>query len=353
MDLSRITEIAREHYITAVERNHGSEGTEVVRSLFTRVKQIHEIVDYESISGALTVFELVNESSIGVDHAPYRLSGVQEIALHNSGTLTIQVLDNNEILLWKNDVLPVDLPSSAIVYRYEPGKGEKVWVEGSERNASLHGFPRLFGNPAFLDLADALDHYRIHIARPSECAYLLKAWREEGRVMWRAKPEETMRLSVYQFLKSSLRNGRPDVHQEAPVDARNPVDITVRWADSNRIAVIEIKWIGKSGTLDPLTLKTEYREKRAQDGLRQLVDYLDLTKARTPLYESRGYLVVFDGRRRDVKVDDEQCHRENGLAFVDAHISYDQDLLDRHDMEKPFRLFCEPKWVFASPSKGG
>ncbi|SEP80540.1 hypothetical protein SAMN05216188_101543 [Lentzea xinjiangensis] len=354
MGVERIGEIVREHYLTAVARSYGSKGTDTVRTLVPTLKEIFAVLDYESINGSLTVFQTVDPTQRPVaESEAYTLTGAEDIPVHNLGTLTIQILGNGQLLLWKKDVPPLEVSDGAIVYRFEPDKGERMWIDGEERAADLPGYVHLFGIPTFLDLADALQHYSVHIARPSECPYLTSAWREDGRVMWKAKPEELMRLSLYQFLRSALRTGRPDIHQEAPTDANNPVDITVRWADSNRIAIIEVKWLGKSGVLDPPAFRKAYSESRAQDGLRQLASYLDLTKSRAPRYDQRGYLAVFDGRRARVKVEDTQCTRENGMAYVDAHISYDQDLLDRHDVATPVRFFCEPRWVLKSPSKGG
>lgn len=354
MNLERIAEIAREHYITAVERSYGARGIEVIRGLLPSLNSIYSVIDYESISGSLTVFRTLSSSARPLPEAEaYKLSGVDDIPVHNLGTLTLHVLEGGKFLLWKRDTAPINLPSDTIIYRYEPDKGERFWVDGTERKTEVSGFPRLFGSPTFFDLSEALDHYAISMVRYCDCAVLAEAWREEGRAVWKARPEIHMRRSLYQYLRSALRNGRPDVHQESPADDKNPVDITVRWADSNRIALIEIKWLGHSGLLDPPRLTTQYRENRAHDGLRQLVDYLELTRARAPKYDRRGYLAVFDGRRDGTTVETMRCDPDLGMAYADAHIVYDQALLDRHDVARPVRFFCEPKRVFNSPSRGG
>jgi len=169
--------------------------------------------------------------------------------------------------------------------------------------------------------------------------------------MWKAGPENGMRRSLYLFLRSTLEDGLPDVHEEAPADEKNPVDITVRWAESNRIALIEVKWLGASGTLNPFGITKRWSESRAKKGLQQLADYIDLTRDRAELFDARGYLAVFDGRRGRVKPETLVCSRIDGLKYRDADIEYDKQLLARHDVAEPVRFFCEPNWVLAAPSQ--
>ncbi|HEY4992073.1 MAG TPA: hypothetical protein VII33_08300, partial [Nakamurella sp.] len=88
----------------------------------------------------------------------------------------------------------------------------------------------------------------------------------------------------------------------------------------------------------------------ATNALQQTADYIDLTRARTPFLDIRGYLVIFDGRRANVKPDTAACSREDGLAFEHAEIVYDPLLLARHDLANPVRFFCEPNWVTGRPS---
>ena len=352
-DLARIADIVRDHYLVVAAKTYGESGTEAIRSLFPYLRKIYAAIDYESVNVGITVFRMLASAPLPFDSSEaYQLSDLADITVHNQGALTLQVLDDGSAYLWIRDLHPDEIPTDAIAYRYEPYAGERFWVKGAQySDASAGGYPAMFGTPVFVDLSDALAHYGTHVARASECAILQQAWREDARVMWKAGPEATMRRSLHQYLRGALRNGRPDVHQEAPTDDRNPVEITVRWPNSNRIAVIEIKWLGKSGLLDPPRQTREWSEKRAKDGLLQLADYLELTRIRAPYHDRRGYLVVFDGRRANVRPETERCGRDDGLKFKDANIAYDEACLARHDVAAPLRFFCEPRLVFGPPSQ--
>lgn len=74
------------------------------------------------------------------------------------------------------------------------------------------------------------------------------------------------------------------------VDATHPVDIKVTWPAINNVALIEVKWLGDSG-------QTQYRDARANEGAKQLIDYLASSVQEEPDKHFVGYLTVFDGRR--------------------------------------------------------
>lgn len=351
-DLADLSKLAREHYLTHIKEQFGQPGIDAVRSLHPYLKDIFSAIDYDSIQESLTVFKMVGADACPMDLSVATVLEVpDEIAALNTGSLTILLTEDDHLTVWPTSVHPSSLPPSSVIYHYSPAIGERFWVNGVESGSPWSRRYPLFGLPLFNDLQSALQRYSTTVARSSECPELSNAWREPGRVMWRAGPEFRMRRSLYYYLRNTLRDGRPDVHQEAPADDKNPVDITVRWADSNRIGVIEIKWLGKSGNSEPLAITTEWSEKRAQDGLQQLVDYLELTRARAPLHDRRGYLVILDGRRARTKAETTTCSREDGMAFANRHITYDQQLLSRHDIAAPVRCFCEPNWVHQSPSR--
>ncbi|MGW0657559.1 hypothetical protein [Streptodolium elevatio] len=352
-DLNRLAEIAQNHYFTVMMRKFGADGVGVLREFLPHLKVVHNAIDYESISDCLTVFYRFGGSDLSIVDEPYVLDDPSQLAMHNYGTLTVEVLIDGRLRVWKSTFDLTAISTGAIVYRYKPNTEERVWVDGTEGEIPANmAYARVFGLSRFRDLALCLDHYAVRLARASECRILAGVWREDGRVMWAAGPEDQMRFSLYQHLKSSLREGNPDITQETPVDHRNPIDITVRWANSNRIGLIEIKWLGKSGSSDPLRITTEWTEQRARDGLSQLADYLDRTRDRAGTYDRRGFLVVFDARRAKVKADTVAVSREDGLKYQDSHIPYQPDLLSRHDVATPVRCFCEPNFnAGVSPSR--
>ncbi|MBT1095734.1 hypothetical protein [Streptomyces sp. Tu102] len=345
MSISEVMqEIARDHFVVRVSESFHEEGTKALRGFLPRIKEVYSAIDYESISGSLTVFKKLSKER-GQERVGslYRLKSPGELALHNEGVLTLQVMPNGEILVWKEELDLAEISHNSIVYRFSGEEGERFWVDGTEAEVPIMpGYPLLFAIPSFRDLSKALAHYSSHVARPSECSILRELWREDGRVMWKAAPENEMQRSLYYYLKWTLQDGQPDVRQETPVDEKNPVDLEVTWSGSNRIALIEVKWLGKSGRLNPAKITKNHTEHRAKEGLAQLADYLDRTRSRAPFHDRRGYLVIFDARRRRITAETTQVDREDGFYYKDRDIEFQAELITRNDIAPPVRCFCEP-----------
>ena len=122
---------------------------------------------------------------------------------------------------------------------------------------------------------------------------------------------------------------------------------------SNRIGLIEIKWLGLSGVLgDKPRITGRHAESRAHEGLRQIAEYLDRTRERAATYDRRGFLFIFDGRRARVKPETRTLSHQDAWKYQDAHIVFDRDLVGRSDIADPIRCFCEPRIGRASsPSR--
>ncbi|MER6069980.1 hypothetical protein ABT187_14255 [Streptomyces sp. NPDC001817] len=354
-DKERLVEMARGHYIHVASENLGQAAPSILRNFLPKLKEIHRAVDYESINVALTVFYRTNVNAQPLDHSrAYSVTDVGRLALHNDGVLTVEVSDTGNFWVWKEKYEPAELARDAVVYHYTPGRREEFWVNGELGDVPPSvGFARLFGVSRFEDLADCLDHYALKLARSSKCRIIASLWREEDRIMWKAAPESEMRDSLVQHLTSSLRDGNADIRPESNVDERNPVDIEVKWENSNRIALIEIKWLGASGVLgDTPRITARYSESRAHEGLRQLAEYLDRTRDRAATYDRRGFLFIFDARRARVKPESTTLSDKDAWHYQDAHISFDRSLLERSDIADPIRCFCEPRIGRAvSPSR--
>jgi hypothetical protein len=197
----------------------------------------------------------------------------------------------------------------------------------------------IFAKPTFSSLDHALDIYETKVARKTSCIILNQAWDSEWRTCYGNKPEVAMRQSLYQFLNGYLQDA--EVRPEQHVDESHPVDIKVSWLFSIQRVIIEIKWLGDSRENGKIT--TPYRDARAREGARQLADYLDKSETWGANVKTRGYLVVFDGRRRKVKDDTVKLSCVDGLYYRDQEIQYSPDYAEtRTDYAKPRRFFMEP-----------
>ena len=131
------------------------------------------------------------------------------------------------------------------------------------------------------------------------------------------------------------------IDPEQNVDTSKPVDIKVTWFNSNRLALIEIKWLGKARTDKKITV--EYTESRARKGAKQLADYLDKNKPYSSIQVTRGYLVVIDARRAKTDLSTAAVTADDGLKYASLEVSYSPAFHDtRTDFEVPFRMFAEP-----------
>jgi len=227
----------------------------------------------------------------------------------------------------------------AIAYRYVHGIAEEVIVDGEAWGVPETGWPCAMAVPVFNSLEGALDRYVAVTRRPEYCEHLAKVWRDKKRLAFLPRPEKHMRRSLFLALRYALTNAH--VEQEQNQDETKPVDIEVQWWNPGRTALIEVKWLGKSGPEGgPFT--TPYKERRAIDGLVQLADYLDRRHGTTPEVSLIGYLFVFDARRKDLRHDDTALDSDRAGHFRDLDPRYPDELLARPDMGRPFRVFIEP-----------
>jgi hypothetical protein len=212
----------------------------------------------------------------------------------------------------------------------------------------VKGISSNFAEPTISDLAEALRVYGQEAKRVT-CPILADVWefgRDGPRLVFKNKPEATMRSSLSRFL--SVRLGpNASVRPEHNTDETKPVDIVVNWFGMTSRALIEIKWLGKSmsqSSSEVMPRFTEYSDARAREGYDQLADYLDREATSDPKAALRGYLVVFDGRRRGVTAPDSPITYTDGEHYRDREVSYGTDhAATRVDMESPIRYFLEAR----------
>ena len=193
-----------------------------------------------------------------------------------AGNCLVEIQSDGKILIWPGRTVDLGkLAEQAVAYSYR-NKTEyfHAGANVAEVEKVVIGCASIFAVPTFGELKDALEHYGTDMIRyflPDLC----RRWYETNRIFFKKKPEKVMRNSLTQYLKSQLR-GNVEVRPEQIVDSTHPVDIKVTWYLSNRIALIEIKWLGKSRTSVKIT--KEYTQVRAREGAKQLVDYWEMNR---------------------------------------------------------------------------
>jgi hypothetical protein len=345
IDLDEMRDLVHDLYVMMVVQQHGDPGAAALKQLLAALHKIYRWLDPEAVRDRVVVFKALSDADhpLARDKA-VRVQRPEGFAQHDGGPFVIQVLQSGEFLLWKQEALDLgELAAVAVVYEYS-SRSEYFFAKGERRKAPKldTGYASVFGIPAFSTLREALDAYRTVMARRSACEILKTTWFEENRLFLKTKPEATMRRSLVQFLASTLRDA--EVRPEQIVDETHPVDVKVTWMLSNRLALIEIKWLGDSKDEATGKVTTTYRPSRARDGAKQLAEYLDANRERASERRTRGYLVVFDARRRGLAEEATDIGCDDGLHYADDEIEYDPKYHEqRGDFEEPVRFFVEPK----------
>jgi hypothetical protein len=192
----------------------------------------------------------------------------------------------------------------------------------------------------YADLNDALKRYANEKISTSNCVIFKECWLDTNRLFFKPAPEEQMQKSLKEFLSSALRG--VEVVREYNLGASKPVDIRVKWTEANKSALIELKWLGKSKNGNKFTI---YTDSRANNGSKQLKEYLDMDNTDTPNIISKAYLVVIDGRRKSTNENTSTINTENGLFYENQEINFS----DEHKYFERLKNFTQPIRMFAKP----
>lgn len=346
--MRRITE--RLH-APAVARAFGEEGFQTFRYLLEQVQAIYGFINPEQVKGTLAIacavqpcdLEAIFGEAAEFQEAQYVAHQIDAPRL--SGDVLVQISKAGGYKVWRN--IPFDpdkVKDGLITYVYSSEaeyllvKGTKHFFDNPERNLHVS----IFAIPTFTSLDAALEDYKWRSVRRSRCQLFQEVWEggaSSNRVLLKRRPEADMRRSLANYLHNVLRNA--NVSPETNVDESHPVDVQVTWQFTNRIAIIEIKWMGAS--LSDSGNLVRYSDSRANAGAQQLAHYLDLKATWAPGYQVMGYLVVIDARRKSVDEASQAIDEPNGFHFRDAEIVFQPEYDKvRNDFVKPIRMFAEP-----------
>jgi hypothetical protein len=330
-------------FTSAVHTAFGDSGVDALKHLMSVVTQMHARMDPGLRKHPLAVFADVGVAPSALSGAVTHVSAINSLSSELDGPALVRAWGNGSLDVTALDTaaLPA-LSHTAIVYLLSAGS-EYFIVAGKTHSVfnPMPGFPSVFCKPTFSSLQSALEDYSARQASHSTCYILVEAWYDDKRWWFKAKPEATMRRSLTQYLRSVLRDA--NVKPEQNVDESHPVDIHVQFTSTSLHAIIEIKWLGQSRNTATGAAATSYTHKRALEGAKQLADYIDKTIQSSPHYQARGYLVVFDGRRKGLNVSTTTLEPAKALGFQGEDIVYSPDYAEsRKDFARPVRIFLQP-----------
>lgn len=366
VNVDNVKKLVSQAYFLHVRDAFGQAGMDALTDMLDHVKLIFKRCPPECLSTSLTVIK-----NIG-DHSPSLVFPPEHITTYNYSFDTlwrkilevgkthhpvVEIKQNGEYRFFTMETEP-DLTSLAverIIYKYE---SETDHIYAKQYRNTVPKISSLlksnFADPSLSNLEEALERYYYDLAAHSRCKILANIWEGKGGVdgpclVLKNKPEELMRDSLVQALVLLTRD--TSVRPEHKTDERKPVDIKVEWFGVGAAALIEIKWLGKSLAVsrkkkpdEESKTYTEYDASRAISGAKQLADYLDREIRHTNSSSTKGYLVVFDARRRKTGHADEALLKEDALYYKEKDVFYSPDYsTSRDDFAKPIRFFLEPR----------
>jgi hypothetical protein len=342
-----IESFLEDHYTSMVQKEFGSIGIRILEDVIKGVRTIYQYIEPSVCNFPIVVFKTLDENAKPIHNPqPFILNDFQQLAQIIDQECIIRLNANGQLHVWKRHQIDLSsLSKFAVVYQYVNR------LESFFANNVVLRVPKLsptqastFAINTFDELLEALEFYKTQQVRYSGCPILQQIWQDRNRLFLKNAPEHYIRDSLTNFLKIRLRSYK-EVRPEQIVDDSHPVDIKVTWFLTNRLALIEIKWLGMSMKADGQRGQT-YLDYRARQGAKQLAQYLEANLQQAPTHITRGYLVIMDCRRANLKDTTTTIDQQNGGHYRDQEINFDRLYHEeRKDFEKPIRMFAEPTCI--------
>ena len=345
MDYDRLRNMASRLSVPVAVRKFPQYGDAAIREVLRACTEIFRVIDPSELEGPVVVY-----SHADSDTAPLRSSGrtvvdLNELRDYVRSGFALQVnWTTHTRSVWPSapPISIENLRMTGVVFFHNNGD-EKFLIADEEIpiDPIFGGAQSFFSRPNFANLDGALTYYRRQLVRQSHCLILKTAWYDCNRLFFKAGPENTIQESLIYSLRVAL-GSHAEVMPEQKVNPTDPVDIRVSFHFTNRVALIEVKWLGKSKNSNG-SVTANHTASRAREGAHQLAGYLDNFSISSPFSAVRGYLVVLDARRRRLSHGSTSLSTEDGMHYADEEIDFNPRYdIDRTDFNEPLRMFAEP-----------
>lgn len=342
--INTIRELLLNDYTSCISNDYGNSGVSNLKIVLETISTIFRNINLHNFVSILIFKSDIFNLEEHVDNylVVQNYTHLASIEEHN---LVIQVKNLDEIVISTSNIQISDILPTDFVYQYTTEK------EMFHTRTTICDLPKVSGTDScfaistFKELDEALMHYKTSVAKYAECQHIKAALHSDSRIFFKPQPEHLLRDSLVYFLRVRLRGEGLEVRPEQNVDTSHPVDVKITWGFTNHIALIEIKWLGKSFNQNSLTF-TEYSASRARDGATQLANYLDANKIQVPNHTTMGYLAVFDLRRKNTNVNTTQINITDGFEYQNQEIDYEPPYHRiRNDFATPIRMFITPQCI--------
>lgn len=336
-----IIRLLQSQFILKIDDAYHAESVKDFTMCIRQIRELYKSIDisrYSTISAFVGMHSDYVGKGITMQMQNIHSLDRDNLVVHFVNEGTTQVLSSEEfdgnslsndtfVYCWKRDEDKAD--NFLIKGEMVPFSEEETPIEGS-----------FFAVKTYNDLDEALTNYRDNVA-PMCKGKALEDSMTHTRLFFHAAPEDLLQQALFEYLDSRLR--QCDVKREHNVDESKPVDIMVKWSGTSHMALIEIKWVGKSLNSDRNGFSAEYADARARTGASQLIDYIDKNTDSFPKDVTTGYLVVYDLRRhRNTNPTSTTISRVDANFYKDKEIDFNpQYELSRKDFKRPYRFFVK------------
>lgn len=329
-----------------VQEVFGQPGVDAIFKIMETLRELYLHVEPMRVEGEVIVFHPVfDDSGSAVTESGQLCGDLGLLSPRVNGGIILEIRgDGRRYVHPAGSVNLLTLAQRGVVYQYLSGK--EHFLAGTNRKAVPLFDPTAlsqFCGHTFFELGEALRNYAATQVRRTSCLILEAIWADQNRLFLNPGPEPTMRRSLTQFLKARL-GAAYEVRPEQIMDESHPVDIKVTKTMTNRLMIIEIKWMGDSRHADGhITVK--HRDARALSGAKQLADYLDQNMVQAPLHVTQGYYVIIDARRGGLTPSSTTIVRDDALHYENLEVAFNPEFHKiRVDFDPPYRMFSEPKY---------
>lgn len=342
-DQNIIDAVRKENYTLEIYKasNNNSNAIAISIELIKKISTIYRFVEPSHLKGNLIIFKRLTKGSLLPKESASIIYNMDDLTHIRADNIVIEI-SNEQLYVWENinDVNFLN-DNNTIFYCYS-NNNEYFYV-----NKNRIDIPHYFECSSiyalhYFYLNTALKQYKNEKISTSSCATFNKCWYDANRIFLKSAPEKQMQLSLKEFLSSALRG--VEIVREYNLGASKPVDIRVKWTEANKAALIELKWIGKSISSSNMT--TSHSDSRANAGVKQLKEYLDLDNTDTPNIISKAYLVVIDARRNNtLDYTQTNINISDGFFYETIEIRFNDDnkyFEYMKDFEHPIRMFAKP-----------
>lgn len=337
---NQIIRLLRDNILMRVQSTYGVGITDDFKSLIDRLQGLYSNIDlaqYSSVVAFLGHTEMGSGTKIKEEN----------VCHHSRKTLVVNFLDEEgyvEIIIEKVNV--ISLSNNYLVYQWTQRDhlADKFVLKGDVvpycQDPCTNGLS-YFARKTYKSLEDALIYYRDNMALDAKGKALKDSLRH-NRLFFKNAPESLLQEALCEYLISSLRD-QATVKREETVDESHPVDLRITFKSTNHMALIEIKWLGRSINESETGFTAIHDVKRAKDGAKQLVDYIDSNTESFPSNATAGYLVVYDLRRnKNTNPSNNKLLRKDAdfYRFKELDLKPDYKKV-RSDYKGTYRLFIK------------